>query len=58
MSFHCITWLLAPALAIVTHLVGCTHPDQLVDRVADLHLNVIALAGYPHVGLAQFAKEE
>ena len=58
MSFHCITWLLAPALTIVTHLVGCSHPDQLVDRVTDFHLDVVALAGHPHVGLAQFAKEE
>ncbi len=28
-----------------------------MDRVADLHLDVVALAGHPHVGLPQFAKE-
>jgi hypothetical protein len=45
-------------VAVLVHLIRGAHPDQLVDRIAQLHLDVLSLARDPDVGLPEFAKKK
>jgi hypothetical protein len=43
---------------LIIHAEGGAGPDHLVHRLAQLHLDIIALAGNPHVGVTEFTKKE
>jgi hypothetical protein len=45
-------------VTVCIHLIGAAHPYELVDRIAQLHLDVISLACDPDVRLPEFAKQE
>jgi hypothetical protein len=44
-------------MTIVVHGAGETGPDDLVDRIPQLHLDVILFAGYPYIRSSELTEE-
>jgi len=58
MSFHFIPYPPASTLTVFIQLIRNSHPDQLMNRIPYLDLDIIPLAHHPDIRLPQFAKKK